>query len=109
MTQTEDKALEEQYMKGYIQPSKSPYALPFFFNKMRDGNHNQCKIITISIATQARINTSYFLYPTSQQGLAELTSSQNLTFNGVTTMYASRKETNTRQCSKPSMDYGNLW
>ena len=41
MTQTEDKALEdfikEQHAKGYIQPSKSPYASPFFFIKKRDG------------------------------------------------------------------------
>ena len=35
MTPMEDKALEdfirEQYAKGYIRPSKSPYASPFFF------------------------------------------------------------------------------
>ena len=41
MTQAEDKALEEfireQYAKGYIRPSKSPYASPFFFIKKRDG------------------------------------------------------------------------
>ena len=37
MTPSEDKALEEfikeQYAKGYIRPSKSPYASPFFFIK----------------------------------------------------------------------------
>ena len=37
MTQVEDKVLEEfikeQYVKGYIRPSKSLYALPFFFIK----------------------------------------------------------------------------
>ena len=41
MTPAEDKALEEfiweQYAKGYIRPSKSPYASPFFFIKKRDG------------------------------------------------------------------------
>ena len=40
MTQVEDKALEEfikeQYVKGYIHPSKSPYASPFFFIKKKD-------------------------------------------------------------------------
>ena len=40
MTPAEDKALEEfiweQYTKGYIRPSKSPYASPFFFIKKRD-------------------------------------------------------------------------
>ena len=41
MTQAEDKALEdfikEQHAKGYIQPSKSPIASPFFFIKKKDG------------------------------------------------------------------------
>ena len=41
MTPAEDKALEEfireQYVKGYIRPSKSPYTSPFFFIKKRDG------------------------------------------------------------------------
>ena len=41
MTLAEDKALEEfiweQYAKGYIRPSKSPYTSPFFFIKKRDG------------------------------------------------------------------------
>ena len=41
MTPAEDKAMEEficeQYAKGYIRPSKSPYASPFFFIKKRDG------------------------------------------------------------------------
>ena len=41
MTPTEDKALEEfiweQYEKGYIRPSKSPYTSLFFFIKKRDG------------------------------------------------------------------------
>ena len=40
MTQAEDKVLEEfikeQYAKGYICPSKSPYMPPFFFIKKRD-------------------------------------------------------------------------
>ena len=41
MTQAEDKALEdflkEQYAKGYIRPSKSPIASPFFFIRKKDG------------------------------------------------------------------------
>ena len=41
MMQAEDKALEEfikeQYAKGYIRPSKLPYASPFFFIKKQDG------------------------------------------------------------------------
>ncbi len=41
LTQEEDKALvvflEEQLKKGYIVPSISPYASPFFFVKKKDG------------------------------------------------------------------------
>jgi hypothetical protein len=41
MTQDEDKSLlkfiQEQEAKGYIRPSKSPYASPFFFIKKKDG------------------------------------------------------------------------
>ena len=42
MSQTEDVALQEflaeQLKKGYIRPSKSPYASSFFFIKKKDGN-----------------------------------------------------------------------
>src|SRR5580692_6579425 len=41
LTQDEQKALlefvKEQQAKGYIRPSKSPYAAPFFFIKKKDG------------------------------------------------------------------------
>src|SRR6266404_550870 len=41
LTQTEDQALvtflDEQLKKGYIRPSKYPYASPFFFIKKTDG------------------------------------------------------------------------
>ena len=41
LTQDEQKALQEfikeHVQKGYIHPSKSPYAAPFFFIKKKDG------------------------------------------------------------------------
>jgi hypothetical protein len=41
LTQEEQKVLlefvREQQKKGYIRPSKSPYAAPFFFIKKKDG------------------------------------------------------------------------
>jgi hypothetical protein len=41
MTQEEDKSLlkwlNKQEAKGYIQPSISPYASPFFFIQKKDG------------------------------------------------------------------------
>jgi|SRR6266702_2589576 len=40
-TQEEDKALQkfltEEVEKGYVQPSKLPYASPFFYIKKKDG------------------------------------------------------------------------
>ena len=32
-----DKFIDDQLLKGYIEPSKSPYASPFFFVKKKDG------------------------------------------------------------------------
>ena len=47
LTQDKQKALLkfvwEQQAKGYICPSKSPYAMPFFFIKKRTANYNWCK------------------------------------------------------------------
>jgi hypothetical protein len=41
MTREEDgeleKFLDEMVANGYIRPSKSPYASPFFFVKKKDG------------------------------------------------------------------------
>ena len=41
LTQSEQQALQEfvkeHLAKGYIRPSKSPYAAPFFFIKKKDG------------------------------------------------------------------------
>ena len=74
MTQTEDKALEdfikEQYAKGYIRPSKSPYASPFFFIKKRDGklqlvqdyrrinNHTICNQYLLPLISELIANLS---------------------------------------------------
>ena len=52
LTQDKDKALvsflDKQLRKGYIRPSKSPYASPFFFIKKKDGKlhpvQDYCKL-----------------------------------------------------------------
>ena len=38
-----DKFLDENLEKGYIQPSQSPMASPFFFVKKRDGKLQPCQ------------------------------------------------------------------
>ena len=61
MTQSEDKALEEfireQHAKGYIHPSKSPYASSFFFIKKRIESYALYKITGISTTTPYEIST----------------------------------------------------
>ena len=39
------KFVKEHLAKGYIRPSKSPYAAPFFFIKKKDGNYDPYKTI----------------------------------------------------------------
>jgi len=59
-TQEEDKALQkfltEEVEKGYIRPSKSPYASPFFYIKKKDGKlrpvQDYRKINAITICNQ---------------------------------------------------------
>ncbi len=59
-THEEDKALQkflmEEVEKGYIQPSKSPYASPFFYIKKKDGKlrpvQNYWKINAVTICNQ---------------------------------------------------------
>jgi hypothetical protein len=61
MTQDEDKSLlkflQEQEAKGYIRPSISPYASPFFFIQKKDGKLDQYKIIGASTTSPSAINT----------------------------------------------------
>jgi hypothetical protein len=42
-----DKFLKENLDKGYIKPSQSPMASPFFLVKRRMGSFNPAKIINI--------------------------------------------------------------
>jgi hypothetical protein len=43
-----NKHIDDQLAKGYIEPSTSPYAAPFFFIKKKDGSlrpiYNYCKL-----------------------------------------------------------------
>ena len=111
MTPTEDKALEEfireQYAKGYIRPSKSPYASPFFFIKKRDG-----KLRPVQDYRRLNSYTIKNQYPLPL--IADLANSfagahifTNWTSDGDTTTYELRKVTNTRQPLKQSTDCGN--
>ncbi len=48
--------IKEQLEKGYIRPSKSPYASPFFFIKKKDGKlrpvQDYCKLNSLTVKNQ---------------------------------------------------------
>ena len=108
MTQTEDKALEdfikEQHAKGYIRPSKSPYASPFFFIKKRDGKLQLVQDYQHINNFTIRNHPSFL---NSQPTSVEPTSFRNSTSAGDITMYASKRVMNTKQPLRPNMGCGN--
>ena len=55
----------EQQVKGYICPSKSPYAAPFFFIKKRTANYDQYKTINDSMNGPSRTTTHYLWFQSS--------------------------------------------
>ena len=113
MTPVEDKALEEfireQYAKGYIRPSKSPYASPFFFIKKRDG-----KLRPVQDYRRLNSYTIKNQYPLPL--IAELTNSfagahifTKLDIRWGIITYGSRKVTSIKQHSRRNTDFGNPW
>ena len=48
--QTLEAFLEEHQQKGYIRPSKSPYASPFFFIKKKDGKLQPVQDYTLGMS-----------------------------------------------------------
>jgi hypothetical protein len=54
-----EKFLDEMVAKGYICPSKSPYASPFFFVKKKMENYDQYRTIGGLTATRYETNTHY--------------------------------------------------
>ena len=63
LTQDKQKALldfvTEQQAKGYIHPSKSPYAAPFFFIKRKMANYDQSKTTDDSMNGLLRTTTHF--------------------------------------------------
>jgi hypothetical protein len=50
-----DKFLKENLEKGYIRPSQSPMASPFFFVDKKDENFDLAKITDISMTIRSRM------------------------------------------------------
>jgi hypothetical protein len=113
MTRDEDTALrtflDEMVAKGYIHPSKSPYASPFFFVKKKDR-----KLQLVQEYRWLNSHTVRNQYPLplitqliSNLGRAYL--SPNWTYGRDTTMYESKRGMNGRPLSKLNLVTGNHW
>ena len=113
MTHTEDDALDEfideQLAKGYICPSISPYALSFFFIKKKDG-----KLRPVQDYRNINKWTVRNQYPLPlittlirELGGAMIYTKLDILYDGDTTTFALRQETNTKRCSKHGGDSMN--
>ena len=84
-TQALDDYIDEQLGKGYIEPSKSPYASPFFFIKKKDGklrpvvDYRRLNAITI------RNQYPFPSFPTSSPTWEEEYGTPSSTYAGVIT------------------------
>jgi hypothetical protein len=111
MTQEEDKSLlkflQEQEAKGYIRPSISPYASPFFFIQKKDGklrpvqDYRRINDITISNQYPLPLITDLLTDLSGRRSSRSLMSKM-----GITT-FESRRGTNTKPLSKPNTGYGS--
>ena len=109
--QTElDKFLKEILEKGYIRPSQSPMASPFFFVGKRTQDSDPARIINISMITPSRM---HILFPWSMNcwtNLKELTDLQNWMYGGDTIISKSKKVISGKLLSKPIKGFTNqLW
>jgi hypothetical protein len=111
MMPTEDEALlkflKDMQKRGYIRPSKSPFTSSFFFIRKKDGKLRPVQ--DYRKLNQWTIPNRYPL-PLILELIAQLRTlkySPNLMSDKDTTTYASKKETNTKQRSKPNTDYLN--
>ena len=95
LTQDEQEALlefiQEQQAKGYIRPSKSPYAVPFFFIKKKDGK--LWPVQDYQRLNEWTIKNCYPL-PLISELIAHVQNAKKFTSDGGTTTSISRKGTN---------------
>ena len=102
-----DKFLKENLEKGYIRPSQSPMASPFFFVGKKDGKLRPCQ--DYRYLNEHTIKNAYPLPLISEllDNLKELDGSLNWTFDGDTIMFESETETNGKQPSRRIKDFSN--
>jgi len=111
LTQEEDKALvaflEEQLKKGYIVPSISPYASPFFFVKKKDSKlrlvQDYRKLNEYTIQNRIPFHLSLTLSVKCRMH----TSSPSLMYDGDTITSKSKWVMKRKQHSRPDMVFLN--
>ncbi len=105
-----DTFLNENLAKGYIRPSKSPIASPFFFVKKKD--EKLCPVQdypTLSSTREpSRTSTSFRLYLSILTSLRARGSSLKLTCTGATITFKSKTKTSEKTCLRQIMVYLNL-
>ena len=101
--EAEDKFLDENLAKGYIAPLDSPYGFSTFMVPKKDSKEKRYTVsLTINPLTMSPKKMSLHSQ-TSNNALKiykEWSYSANLTFDGATTIFVSRKVTNGKQHSK---------
>ena len=101
-----DKFINQNLEKGYICPSKSPMASPFFFVNKKDGKLRPCQ--DYRRLNEGTIKNTYSL-PLISELVDQLKGARYFTKLDMrwATMYALKVETNEKQLSKQTKDCSN--
>ena len=102
-----DNWIKENLDKGYIRPSQSPMASPFFYIKKKDGKLQPCQ--GYCYLNEWTIKNAYPL-PLILELMDKIQGAKyftNLTYIGDTTIFGSRMEINGKRHSKPTEDFSN--
>ena len=105
----QDKFIKENLEKGYIRPSQSPMASPFFFVKKKDGKLRPCQ--DYRYLNDFTVKNAYPL-PLISEIMDKLRGAKylrNRTSDGDTTMSISEKGTNGKLPLKLIEDFSNRW
>jgi len=99
-----DKFLKENLEKGYIRPSKSPMASPFFFVDKKDGKLRPCQ--DYRALNEGTIKNAYPL-PLISEVIDKLKGTKYFTKLDIRWGYNNVMEINGKRPSKPTKDSSN--
>ena len=102
-----NKFIDKNLEKGYIRPSESPMASPYFFVGKKDGKLRPCQDYRYLNEHTIKTPIPFPSFPLSSTNSRNPNGSQNSTFVSDTTTFASKTEINGKQPSKRTVDYSN--